>query len=38
MGEYTDNNQAINLSIEERLSILAELLLETIMEEEARDD
>ena len=38
MGESTDNNQVINLSIEERLSVLAELLLETIMEEEAGDD
>lgn len=33
MGETVGNNQVLDLSQEERLSVLAELLLEIIMEE-----
>lgn len=34
MGEIADNNQDTRLSLEDRLTLLAELLLEIIMEKE----
>ena len=38
MGEIVDNNQVVDLSEEERLTVLAELLLEIIMEEKLEND
>ncbi len=38
MGKIADNNQVVDLSAEERLAVLAELLLEIIMDEEAEND
>ena len=38
MGDIADNNQVVDLSEEERLAVLAELLLELIMEEELEND
>ena len=38
MGKIADSNQIVNLSEEERLTVLAELLLEIIMEEELEND
>lgn len=35
MSETENNNQVVKLSIDERLSLLAELLVEIILEEEA---
>ena len=38
MGEIANNNQVVDLSEKERLTVLAELLLEIIMEEELEND
>ena len=38
MSEIAGNNQVVDLSEEERLTVLAELLLEIIMEEELEND
>ncbi len=38
MSEIADSNQVVDLSAEERLAVLAELLLEIIMEEELEND